>query len=1794
MAAAAVDSDIDSFIREQKAKLANERQALNAGDSRLEVEASRRHWDRPGAKEAKLAEEKESQSGRRQRRPVTPAEDTGLPVGEYQKRRKELDEQRQREYKEYLQQKQHDYQQTSKQLAQQRRQEYNEMLAAKEKQPKHQVEESGFDNPVIIPFNRAEEDREKKRRLEEERHREYQQIRAKENLKKRHFEESGFNNPTIFPYNRAEEERKRKKMLKEQRNLEYQQLQAKLAELQKGPQQQPSDEHQGLPVGQYEKSRQKVKEQQEYRQMLEQQLEEKKRLRMQMYGMPPDGVPRRTESEREIAQPSRDIFARRPQSAETEVPEVRREPPEVSRLPLTPSHESDQSTRNPRQSLSPTRVKSPEHLGLDVGGYEKVRDQLREERHQEYLRSVAAKRGAGGVSSRIVRSRLRDEGDDYKQTWSRVHQQDDPRRVGNVSHRSDEAKFNVEASIQRAMAKREKEEYEKLWERVHGQKKPARPAGDLSPRRHDIEASLALLEHTLDKQQYGKIWHDLHSNKSSPRAPPPRHTEAINGDVSYRGSKPRGGFDIEASIKRAERKWEDRDYKDTWKKLHGDSEEGPEKKSKPQENPQPSRSFSDQQRQKLQEERKQELQQYLEQKEAETKEKQKRRQWDTEGKDVKVVPDTETQAEAARRRLAEERQREYRELREKSAHKTERRKWQIPETADAELALPLGKYEDKHRQLQQERQQEYKDLLKSKSEGRRTWREPSSEKLLPLGEYENKRKAIEAERNREYKEYLRQQGGQRSLVQQTDEYKANLPGMNESDNAKDERLREADDSWWTVHYLKEDKNFVDIKPYSAHRNMAQVTADSCKEGFIQKVRERNAEYNQFLREKQGQERSRGDGGQAPQDEGIFATLPGLHYSDSASKRRQQERNQEYNQMLREKAARGRPVRGEVGDIGRPPPAPRKGWSTPTYEEMLDKKRQQEAQYRRGNDPGYGGIRSYGSEGALNLDPRSEPRRTEQSGPFYATLPLGETETGSAKRREKENYRDALQQQMREAEDSRRREKDSELQVNYTGLKGPEAVVPIIRAPPPASRSRGSKPAVEPYHSKILDGLEKLDTLSPRSEVILGRRRLEDFDREQKFGGASSLNLKGPSLSPRPLASRGGTSLLDNGFENLLEAPRRSAALLAPPPGLEYQPASYITQGAGAGVGIHGSVDEAYNFYATRNPLDSDIPGRAYWTNKYLHQLKPRGGIGDFPTDDDKKREAHQKAQAYQEELNRQMQEKKLKKQREREEQERYERKLEREAQEYNPFGRGGGGAPMRDAGGNIMADLRQMHRPSSFRDDLIGPPPVQTTAEGEQSHARGGHGIFGMPKTDAEKVASERYKDELRRQIEEKKLEEMRKKDKEREEEEREQRRVEEQQRRMQAEYEEERRKIREKEEEARRKNEELVRIAEERKREAERKRREQEEERQEELRREKEAEMNARLAAERDQRGKSPVIPALQHKQATETKENAAEARGGSPPVPAARTRTAEPDAIPSTSRQEVPPMTRTQSADVLNQLASMRQQLQNERARVEGMLQSEKNEPDVFDPRLVQRPPPAPVVRPEIDVFETAVNRNPVSVRRTPGDRANSQAIEDFNALKHKNDTDSRKEFRSMFPDQPLSSDMLEAQQAAMLRQQEQQLQAMRQQRDYDSGYPKSKVPRSPRVDSRTPQQLHSNSAFVDVDSLNYFPDDFEDIPPSNRNESARSRRRNRLAPSPQVGTATDPFGSTTSLNVDRLARKNEDRLKRLRELQGDDLSLYDPDDVLDRFMSKQAHNRPPSGQTLQDDSWMNAGAASKVSGY
>ncbi|XP_056018969.1 trichohyalin-like isoform X7 [Ostrea edulis] len=602
------------------------------------------------------------------------------------------------------------------------------------------------------------------------------------------------------------------------------------------------------------------------------------------------------------------------------------------------------------------------------------------------------------------------------------------------------------------------------------------------------------------------------------------------------------------------------------------------------------------------------------------------------------------------------------------------------------------------------------------------------------------------------------------------------------------------------------------------------------------------------------------------------------------------------------------------------------------------------------------------------------------------------------------------------------------------------------------------------------------------------------------------------------------------------------------------------------------------------------------TARARDRSKERISPYQFPSDEDFRSRSQNDKRSYQEELDRQIEEKRRKKQLEKEEQLRYERKLDDEIRNYNPFGKGGGGAPLRDTKGNVVADLRGMHNtnqdpdtarsqvtresprfqaPTSPRDDLIGQPPPQIDAAGDVTHARGGHGIFGQPKTEQEKTTSDKYKDDLRRQIEEKKRREQIEKEKERMEEEKENRRLEEQRLRIQSEFEEEQRKKREKEDEARKRNEEMQQQAEARKKEAKRKKQEEDDQRMQEKREQENRERQER----QEQRGSSPPVPALRTGDQKPDYSTSEDTRK-SPPIPALRR-----DTPPSESSKPPPqPLSRANSSDVLKELASMRKQLQSERKRVENALETQRNEPDVFDPRVVQRPPPK-----EIDVFERARQGEPAPVRAD----ANPRNLQEFNELKYKNDTESRKAFRSMFPDAPTSNETLEAQQDALLRHQEDTLKSMKEQRFTPTNYNAWKGRRSDRSLGAPPMttrqgtvsprsMLNSNSAFIDVDGLNHFPDDFEDLP--KRNESARYRRRERVALSPRPESQPlNPFGSTTSLDVDRIQRKNDARLRRLHNLNADEVSLADPDDILDRFMAKQRYNRPPSGQTLQDDTWL-----------
>jgi len=135
----------------------------------------------------------------------------------------------------------------------------------------------------------------------------------------------------------------------------------------------------------------------------------------------------------------------------------------------------------------------------------------------------------------------------------------------------------------------------------------------------------------------------------------------------------------------------------------------------------------------------------------------------------------------------------------------------------------------------------------------------------------------------------------------------------------------------------------------------------------------------------------------------------------------------------------------------------------------------------------------------------------------------------------------------------------------------------------------------------------------------------------------------------------------------------------------------------------------------------------------------------------------QKAKEYQNELNKQILEKKIQKQREKEAQNLYDEKKRVENLTYDPYGKGGGGAPIKDSSGNIIANLDKVKatgtgqnftpripevslKPQTFEpngyqsqvrySDGIGTGSIDfpTSRLKEEGHARGGNGLFGEAK----------------------------------------------------------------------------------------------------------------------------------------------------------------------------------------------------------------------------------------------------------------------------------------------------------------------------------------------------------------------------------------------------------------------------------------------------------------------------------
>ncbi|XP_058689083.1 centrosome and spindle pole-associated protein 1 isoform X2 [Poecile atricapillus] len=828
---------------------------------------------------------------------------------------------------------------------------------------------------------------------------------------------------------------------------------------------------------------------------------------------------------------------------------------------------------------------------------------------------------------------------------------------------------------------------------------------------------------------------------------------------------------------------------------------------------------------------------------------------------------------------------------------------------------------------------------------------------------------------------------------------------------------------------------------------------------------------------------------------------------------------------------------------------------------------------------------------------NEQVKSAAEGRYATGLVLGGQDRELLRRR-KEKYRQELMEQIAEQQRNKRREKELELSVAASGARDPEKKPNRLKQFGLTARAFEEK--VPPERPRV--AFQTPMPARSASPVNEDSQSDKDFQR----GVVSSLGeMAAPRLAPLP----------------------------PPPPPVLTD--NYKTP-----------YDDAYYFYGARNPLD---PALAYYSTDMMGTqpmpgLDPLGqapveqpvsNIGQTNTGDrqrsigvyseGKTKPSKEATLSYQQELQQQIKEREERRRQEREEKE----KLDAEMRNYNPWGRGGGGAPLKDAEGNLITDLNIMHKRNEeayhnpearlYEDkraivdlSLASSRPENSEASTNKiagitfaqasPFARGN--VFGEPPSPEQLKRQESYKNFLRLQIEEKRRREEAEREKLRMEEEKEEKRLAEQRMRIQKAYEQELEERRRKDEERRLKNKAVIHLEEERKKEAEKQRKEKEEKQEEQLRQyfEKEKmEEEKRMLS----RQSSPIIPALQNKSVRKEErissaesrlshyaQDPAQPRAPSPPVPARRNQ------LRSLEERK----------NVINELSEMRKQLRSEERRLQEQLLNVASHDNVPITWRREKNPR--------DIFEMARLRLQAPVRRPSlkeaQDPVNIQNIWEFNELKYK-DPETRMGLRQMYPDPPRDDQTLEIQQQALLREQQRKLDRMRMRRETEAfddqddsaldSYPETMGPfRTKSSEFQKNSLLESDSAFIGANGETFSALEEVNLLPQHPS-SARERRRLKqraLESAEEVPPGQTPLlqpdscslHSNFSLDVDQVKGKNEERLHRLTELQqkspslGDDISLGDVDDLL-----KRSQSHASSTDTVATEPWLRPGTSATL---
>lgn len=138
------------------------------------------------------------------------------------------------------------------------------------------------------------------------------------------------------------------------------------------------------------------------------------------------------------------------------------------------------------------------------------------------------------------------------------------------------------------------------------------------------------------------------------------------------------------------------------------------------------------------------------------------------------------------------------------------------------------------------------------------------------------------------------------------------------------------------------------------------------------------------------------------------------------------------------------------------------------------------------------------------------------------------------------------------------------------------------------------------------------------------------------------------------------------------------------------------------------------------PQRSQQPNGRQQQQQHQHQHRNDNGFQIGQDSDQDEKQAQKKR--YQQELQAQMREAQMRKAQAKQERNDYDRKLDAEIERYNYFGRSGGGAPMRDKDGNVVANLADVRNPAPPQQQYqqqAPPPPSQYMPPNDKVYSLG-------------------------------------------------------------------------------------------------------------------------------------------------------------------------------------------------------------------------------------------------------------------------------------------------------------------------------------------------------------------------------------------------------------------------------------------------------------------------------------------